>query len=103
QRAMLDNGVVVLTKETRTTPAVAINVSVRAGSICDPAGMPGTTWLLSRAIDRGTARRTAADIAEALDSRGITVNISLSRHLFTLVSICLAEDFEAVLALLGEI
>jgi zinc protease len=99
----LDNGVVVLTKETRTTPAVAINVSVRAGSICDPVGIAGAIWLLSRAIDRGTAKRTAADIAEALDGRGITINISLSRHLFTLVCICLAEDFEAVLALLGEI
>src|SRR5262245_14715316 len=103
RRAVLDNGAVVLAKEARTTPAVAINLAVRAGSICDPAGAAGTTWLLSRAIDRGTAKRSAADIAEALDSRGITITITLSRHLFTLVSICLAEDFEAVLELLGEI
>src|SRR5262245_21999456 len=102
-RVVLDNGVVVLAKEARTTPAVAINLAVRAGSICDPPGGAGTTWLLSRAIDRGTAKRTAVDIAEALDSRGISIQISLSRHLFNLVSICLAEDFEAVLALLGEI
>ena len=32
---------------------------MRAGSICDPAGAPGTTWLLSRVIDRGTASRSA--------------------------------------------
>src|SRR5262245_52884280 len=102
-RAVLDNGVVVLAKEARTTPAVAINLAVRAGSICDPPGGAGITWLLSRAIDRGTAKRTAVDIAEALDSRGITIQISLSRHLFNLVSICLAEDFDSVLALLGEI
>src|SRR5262245_20063274 len=79
-RAVLDNGVVVLAKEARTTPAAAINVSVRAGSICDPPGGAGTTWLLSRVIDRGTAKRSAADIAEALDSRGITIAISLTRH-----------------------
>jgi zinc protease len=102
-RAILGNGTVVLAKEARTTPAVAINLAVRAGSICDPAGEAGTTWLLSRAIDRGTAKRSAADIAEALDSRGTTITIGLSRHLFTLVSICLAEDFETILALLGEI
>jgi zinc protease len=102
-RTMLDTGVVVLAKQTTTTPAVAINLAIRAGSAADPAGVPGTTWLLSRVIDRGTASRTASDIAEALDSRGITITISVTRHLFSLVTTCLAEDFEAVLALLGEI
>ena len=102
-RTTLDNGVVVLAKQTTTTPAVAINLAIRAGSTSDPRGAAGTTWLLSRAIDRGTLNRDAADIAEALDSRGITITISVTRHLFSLVTTCLTEDFEAVLALLGEI
>src|SRR5256712_1523306 len=102
-RAVLDNGVVLLAKHTTTTPAVSINLAIRAGSVCDPPGAPGTTWLLSRVIDRGTARRSAADIAQALDSRGITITIAVTRQLFSLVCTCLAEDFEAVLALLGEI
>ena len=37
----LDNGAVVLAKETRKTPAVTINLAMRAGSICDPAGRAG--------------------------------------------------------------
>jgi len=102
-RTTLDNGVVVLAKQTTTTPAVAINLAIRAGSAADPPDAPGTTWLLSRVIDRGTANRNAADIAEALDSRGITITISVTRHLFSILTTCLAEDFEAVLALLGEI
>jgi zinc protease len=101
-RAMLDNGVVVLAKETKTTPAVAINLAVRAGSACDPSDAPGTTWLLSRVIDRGTARRSADDIADVLDSRGISVSVTVTRHLFTIACICLAEDFEPVMTLLGE-
>jgi zinc protease len=99
---MLDNGVVVLAKETKTTPAVAINLAVRAGSACDPSDAPGTTWLLSRVIDRGTARRSADDIADVLDSRGISVSVTVTRHLFTIACICLAEDFEPVMTLLGE-
>src|SRR5206468_2108802 len=62
-RLTLDNGVVLLTKQTTTTPAVAINLAVRAGSIVDPPDAPGTTWLLSRVIDRGTRGRPASDIA----------------------------------------
>jgi zinc protease len=102
-RTVLDNGVVFLAKETRTTPAVAINLAVRAGSICDPPGAEGTTWLLSRVIDRGTAGRSADAIAEDLDGRGITLTVTVTRHLLSLVCTCLTEDFEPVLALLGDV
>jgi zinc protease len=101
-RSVLPNGVVVLGRETRMTPAVAINLAVRAGSAYDPPGAEGTLWLLSRVIDRGTAARSAEQIAEELDGRGITVTILVTRHLFSLVCTCLAEDFEPVLSLLGD-
>jgi zinc protease len=102
-RAALSNGATLVAKHTSTTPAVAINLAVRAGSAADPAGQPGLTWLLSRVLDRGTATRSATDIAEELDSRGITLTITVTRHLFSLVCTCLADDFEPVLALLGDI
>ncbi len=102
-RIVLDNGIVCLTKRTSATPAVAINLAMRAGSALDPPGMPGTVWLLSRVIDRGTASRSAADIAEELDSRGITLTITVTRHVSSLVCSCLADDFEPVLALLADI
>jgi len=102
-RTVLDNGAVFLAKETTTTPAVSINVAVRAGSASDPPGAEGTTWMLSRVIDRGTARRSAAEIAEDLDGRGVTLTISVTRHLLSIACTCLAEDFEPVLALLAEI
>jgi zinc protease len=101
-RAVLDNGVVFLGKQTRTTPAVTISVAMRAGSMCDPADAVGATWLLSRVIDRGTASRSAAAIAEELDNRGITVTMMVTRHVMSLVCTCLADDFEPVLSLLGE-
>src|SRR5262249_10007123 len=102
-RTALANGVVLLAKHTSTTPAVSINLAVRAGSASDPAGKPGLSWLLSRVIDRGTVNRSAADIAEELDSRGITLTITVTRHLVSLVCTCLADDFEPVVALLGDI
>jgi zinc protease len=102
-RTTLPNGVTLLAKQTRTTPAVAISLALRAGSIVDPPDCAGMTWLLSRVLDRGTASRSAADIAEELDSRGITLTILVSRHLFTLVCTCLADDFEPVLTLLADV
>ena len=76
---------------------------MRAGSICDPDDAPGATFLLSRTIDRGTATRSAEQIAEELDNHGITLTITVTRHIFSMVCTCLAEDFDAVFALLGDI
>ncbi len=102
-RSTVGRGLRVLAKETRTTPAVAINLAVRAGSASDPADAVGATWLLSRVIDRGTLTKTSDDIAEALDSRGITLTTTVSRHLVSFVCTCLAEDFDPVLDLLADI
>src|SRR4029077_4220045 len=84
-------------------PAVTINLAVRAGSIADPADGLGAMQLLSRLIDRGTATRSGAQIADALDNRGISLGFNVTRHLFTIVCTCLADDFAEVLALLADI
>jgi len=70
-RVRLPNGATVIARETRKTPAVAINVAIRAGSICDPADTLGATYMLSRVIDRGTAIKSAEAIADELDGRGV--------------------------------
>ena len=93
-RTVLPNGVVVIAKETPTLPAVTISLAMRAGSVCDPVDAPGAVFLLSRVLDRGTATRSAADIAEDLDSRGITLTIAVTRHLLSLACTCLTEDFD---------
>ena len=51
---ILPNGVRLLAKQTGTTPAVTISLTVRAGSVHDPLELPGVAFLLSRVIDRGT-------------------------------------------------
>ena len=102
-RTILPHGVVVIAKETGTIPAVAISLVIRAGSIHDPVDAPGAVHLLSRVIDRGTATRSAAAVAEDLDSRGIALAVGVTRHAVSLVCTCLAEDFEPVFELLGDI
>jgi zinc protease len=101
-KTTLANGATLLVKPTHTTPAVTISLAMRAGSAADPADRAGTAWLLSRALDRGTTLRSAHEVAEAFESRGVSLAVTVTRHLFTVLCTCLAEDFEPVLALLGE-
>ena len=46
---------------------------------------------------------TGRTIAEALDARGVSLSLSANRHVMTVSCICLAEDFDPMLDLIGEI
>ena len=102
-RQELDNGAVVLAKASRTTPAVTIHASFEAGTVFEPSEHVGLAYFVSRTIDRGTTTRTADQIAEELDSRGVALSISVNRHVMSLVCTCLAEDVDAILGLVGDV
>jgi zinc protease len=102
-RSVLPGGAVVTCKRSRTNPAVTFNVAVRAGSLHDPNERLGLAHFLSRVIDRGTENRTADRIADELDNAGVTLNITVTRHVLTVSCTCLADDFEAMLELAGDV
>lgn len=102
-RHVLDNGAVVIVKETATTPAVTISAALQAGSIYESSAQAGLAHFLSRVIDRGTEHRTGETIAEELDFRGVSLSINATRHSQVVSCTCLSEDFQCVLALIAEI
>ena len=102
-RTVLDNGAVIISKEAHTVPAVTITVGVRAGSVYDANELIGLSHLTSRVVDRGTRQKSTDQIAEAFDERGVSLTVGANRHVMTVSCTCLAEDFEAMLDLVGEI
>ena len=102
-RQTLANGATVIVQEITATPAVSINATFLAGSLYDPADLPGAAYLTARVIDRGTTAKNADAIAEELDKRGVALRIGTARHTMTFSSTCLAEDFDDVLDLVVEV
>jgi zinc protease len=102
-RAVLDNGVRVIAKHSGATPAVTIHATFDAGTVFDPPQEPGVAHFVSRTIDRGTTSHTADEIAEQLDSRGVSLAITVNRHALSLVCTCLVEDLDPVLDTLADI
>jgi zinc protease len=102
-REVLGNGAVVIAKTTRTTPAVTLSAAVRAGSASEQPDRVGLAHFVSRVVDRGTATRSADDIAETLDRGGVSLMLTVGRHQMTLACTCLAGDFEPMLDLIGDI
>ncbi len=101
-RRRLENGAIVLAKASGAMPAVAIAVSVPAGTAADPPELAGVAHFLSRVIDRGTASRDAEAIADLLDSRGVSLTAAAMRHALVLSCTCLTEDFTSMLGLMAD-
>ena len=102
-RAELANGAVILAQESGTVPAVSISATFFAGSSQDPADLPGVAYLTRRVIDRGAAHRSAVQIADALDDRGVSLRVSAARDTFSVSCDCLKEDLDDLLALIADI
>jgi zinc protease len=82
---------------------VTLIANLRAGAVHDTAELPGVAHFMSRTIDRGTERYSADELAEELDSRGVTLAASVSRHALSLACTCLVEDLDEVLALVADV
>jgi zinc protease len=101
-RRRLENGALVLAKASGAMPAVAIAVSVPAGTADDPPELTGVAHFLSKVIDRGTASRDAEAIADLLDGRGVSLTAAATRHALVLSCTCLTEDFPSMLGLMAD-
>jgi zinc protease len=102
-RHVLDNGVVLLTEHTATHPAVTIYATLDAGNLHDPDSALGLANFVARVIDRGTESRSADDIAETLDGRGVSLTTGVTRHMLSLSCTCLAEDVDTIMALVADV
>ncbi len=102
-RKALANGATVIAQHTTTHRAVTIHASVAAGSGHDADSALGTAYFVAKVIDRGTESHSADALAEAFDGRGVSLSVSVSRHLMTFTCTCLAEDVEAVLGLVAGV
>ena len=99
----LRSGATVIAQHTTTHRAVTIHASVAAGSGHDPDSALGTAHFVAKVIDRGTESHSTDALAEAFDGRGVSLSVSVSRHLMTFTCTCLAEDVEAVLDLVAGV
>ena len=75
----LSNGLRVFVVTDHSQPAVAARlVIMSAGTIKDPAAMPGVARMTANMLTQGTEKRSARDIAEAIDFVGGSLEASAS-------------------------
>ena len=80
RRTVLHNGLTVLSEQMPGVRSVALGAWVRAASIHEPRERMGVSHLLEHMVFKGTARRSAKEIALALEMLGGSLDAYTARE-----------------------
>ncbi len=103
EQAVLANGATLLVSEQRNLPLVMVRVVLDAGARWDPPGRAGAASLTADLLAEGTAKRSAAQISEAIDFIGGSLNADASMDYAQLQLQVLRKDLDVGLDLLADI
>src|SRR5271163_4279573 len=81
QTDTLPNGLVVITEPMEHMHSVSVGIWLQAGSRREPAALNGISHFIEHMVFKGTARRTAEDIAREVDSVGGMLDAFTSKEM----------------------
>jgi predicted Zn-dependent peptidase len=101
--SLLDNGIRVLTERIPGVRSVSVGVWVRQGAAHESRETMGASHLLEHMVFKGTEKRTAREIALALESLGGSLDAYTSREHTSFQARVLDEHFPLALEVLGDL
>lgn len=102
-RAVLENGMTVLTVENSAADIIAARIFIRAGSRYEMPHQAGISHLLSAVITKGTINFSSQQIAEQVESVGASLGTDAASDYCLLSLKTVSADFAEMLKLAAEI
>jgi predicted Zn-dependent peptidase len=99
----LANGMTIVTDRLDTVETVSLGVWVQAGSRFETAANNGVSHLLEHMAFKGTARRSARDIAEEIEAVGGHLNAFTSREMTAFHATTLKDNVDVAIDIIGDI
>jgi len=97
------SGVIVLSERVPSVRSVAVGIWVRSASAHEPRPKMGVSHLLEHMVFKGTERRTAQQIAVALEARGGSLDAYTSRDTTAFQARVLDNDLPQALDVLTDL
>jgi predicted Zn-dependent peptidase len=97
------SGVIVLSERVPSVRSVAVGIWVRSASAHEPRPKMGVSHLLEHMVFKGTERRTAQQIALALEARGGSLDAYTSRDTTAFQARVLDSDLPQALDVLTDL
>jgi zinc protease len=101
-RAVLNNGVTILTRSNFNSPSVVVSGYSFAGALSDPDDRLGLANFCASALMRGTERHDFKEIYETIESIGASLGFDAGTHTVGFSGKALSEDLETILGLAAE-
>ena len=102
QQATLPNGLRLIVVQNNKQPVVAVSLSFVAGSVYDPAGKSGLADLAAGLLTKGAGKRSADEIAAAIEGVGGSVGAFAGEDFLTLRADVLANDAKLAFELVAD-
>ena len=103
QQAKLTNGIRVIMEPMDTLRSVSIGVWINAGSVYETGADAGISHFIEHMVFKGTARRSAADIAAEMDAVGGNLNAFTAKECTCFYAKVLDEDLPLAVDMLSDI
>ncbi len=97
------HGITVLSERVASVRSVAVGIWVRTASVHEPRDQMGVSHLLEHMVFKGTARRSAREIALELESRGGSLDAYTSRDTTAFQARVLDADLPRALDVLTDL
>lgn len=103
RREVLDNGVRVISESVPSLQSVTVGIWVESGSRFEPPEQRGISHFLEHMLFKGTARRSAAEIAREIEALGGVLNAFTSKEYTCYYARVLGEHFSIAGEVLADI
>jgi len=102
-RTQLSNGLTVIAVENTVADIISARLYIKAGQLTETAKTAGLFDLLTAVLVKGTAQKSALEIAEVVESIGASFGADVASDYSLLSLKTVSADFEQILALAAEV
>jgi zinc protease len=99
----LDNGMQVFGIKNTELPLVQFTLEIEGGLLLESTSKTGVSNLMADLMTKGTAQKTTAELEEAIDELGASINVNAGRQTVTISGNTLAKNYSKTLDLVEEI
>ncbi|NVK53874.1 MAG: insulinase family protein, partial [Flavobacteriaceae bacterium] len=99
----LENGIKIYGIENSEVPLVRFNIVIDGGQLLESKDKLGVANLTASLMNRGTKNKTVAELQDAIQQLGASINVTASKENITISGNTLARNYTKTLKLVEEI
>ena len=103
QKSVLENGTILLVRRVPSSPLIAVHMYALGGLTAEQEADNGVGNLTMEMLMRGTAFRSAQQLADQLEAMGASINTACGNNSWFWNASMLKEDFERVMDVYADV